>query len=119
MAEPRRVIDFDHHSRDYARDPVGKMRELRTNCPVAYSEAHGGFWVVTRYDDVKRVAYETDTFSSRHELPNGTSYTGAILPPPPTRFRPIEMDPPEQTRFRRLLNPLFSRGAVEKLRPRI
>ena len=119
MTEPRKVIEFDHHSGEYAKDPVGMMRTLRETCPVAYSEAHGGFWAVTRYDDVRRVAYETETFSSRHDLPNGTSFTGAILPPPPTRFRPIEMDPPEATRFRRLLNPLFSRQAIERFRPRL
>ena len=31
---------------------------------VAWSDEHGGFWVVTRYEDVLRVAQDWRTFSS-------------------------------------------------------
>jgi cytochrome P450 len=120
MAHERTVIDFDPHSADYARDPIGTLHRIRGQCPVAYSEAHDGFWLVTRYEDVTRVAFDNQRFSSRHDIPNdGKSFTGVILPPPPTSFRPIEMDPPEWTHYRRLLNPPFSPQAIEALRPKV
>jgi cytochrome P450 len=116
----RPCIDFDPHSLAYARDPVGTLREIRAKCPVAYSEAYGGFWLVTRYEDVRRVAHDTGTFSSRHDIPNdGKSFTGAFIPAQEARFGPVEMDPPQLTQFRRLLNPLFSKRAAERYRPRI
>jgi cytochrome P450 len=30
-------------------------RELRARCPVAHSDAYGGFWTVTRWADIERV----------------------------------------------------------------
>jgi cytochrome P450 len=116
----RACIDFDPHSRAYAQDPVGTLRRIRENCPVAFSEAYGGFWLVTRHEDVRRIAHDTDTFSSRHDIPNdGKSFTGAFIPAQEARFGPVEMDPPQLTQFRRLLNPLFSKRAAETYRPRI
>ena len=39
------VVGFDHHSASHADDPVGVYRELRATAPVAWTEAHGGYWV--------------------------------------------------------------------------
>ena len=36
----------------------------RGQCPVARTEEGGGFWLVTRYDDVKRVLEDWEMFSS-------------------------------------------------------
>ena len=38
---------------------------MRSLCPVTHSENYGGFWVVTEYEDVLRVAQDWETFSSR------------------------------------------------------
>lgn len=40
---------FDHHSPEYPENPTINA-DLRAHCPVAHSDAHGGFWVVTRYE---------------------------------------------------------------------
>ena len=37
---------------------------MRADHPVARSDEHGGFWVVTRHEDVLRVAQDWQTFSS-------------------------------------------------------
>jgi cytochrome P450 len=79
----------------------------RGQCPVARTEAGGGFWLVTRYDDVKRVLEDWETFSS----------TESGITPSAVSLGPISDDPPVQTAARQLLNPLFSRGAVAKYEP--
>ncbi|HZQ56850.1 MAG TPA: cytochrome P450 [Acidimicrobiales bacterium] len=111
------TVDLDHHSAAYAADPVGTLHELRAACPVGWSPHHGGFWALTRYDDVTRVLNDAATFSSRHDLEPDSPFKGVTIPPPPMQFIPVEMDPPEFMAYRRLLNPMFSPAAVERLRP--
>ncbi|HEY1701521.1 MAG TPA: cytochrome P450 [Trebonia sp.] len=79
----------------------------REHCPVARTEEGGGFWLVTRYDDVKRVLEDWETFSS----------TESPVMPSAVGLCPITDDPPVQTAARQLLNPLFSRGAVARYEP--
>ena len=57
---------FDHLSPELALDLHATLATMRERCPVARSDQHGGFWIVTRYDDVLRVAQDWQTFSSAH-----------------------------------------------------
>ncbi len=80
MAEPaieRRVVDFDHHSREFHEARVAEWAALR-QCPVAYNERYGGFWVVSGYEEVAAVSRDEVTFSSRHllEPEDGIDYLG-------------------------------------------
>lgn len=109
---------FDHHSPEYAENSAAINADLRSHCPVAHSDAHGGFWVVTRYEDVVRVAKDDETFASGHTV-NGVSPLGVTIPPAPVPHFPIEMDPPEYTPYRKLLNPMFSPAMSESWHPRI
>ena len=45
---------FDHLSPDLARELHPTLARARALCPVARSDAHGGFWVATRYSDLLR-----------------------------------------------------------------
>ena len=65
---PRPTVDFDHHSQEFADDWRAVTNDLRTKCPVAWTEAHGGYWVVSRYEDVKAVALDDTTFSSDNDM---------------------------------------------------
>jgi cytochrome P450 len=112
-------IELDHHSQAFAADPASALRSLRERCPVGWSPLYDGFWALTRYDDVSRVLGDAATFSSRHDLEPGSAFRGVTIPPPPMRFIPVEMDPPEFLGYRRLLNPIFSPAAVERLRPQM
>ena len=105
----RPVIDFDHHSSTFAEDPWSVFAHLRSECPVAWTEHHGGYWVVSRYDDVAAIARDDHTFSSAR---------GVTLPPSSMQMVPIEVDPPEFVEYRRVLNPFFSPAASEQLVPR-
>lgn len=95
--------DFDSAHREYAR--------LRQECPVARSNALGGFWALTRYDDVKRAASDSATYitSVQNVIPK-IAYTG--------RRPPLHLDPPEHTPYRRALNPLLSFERSEGFEPK-
>ncbi len=115
----RPTVALDHHSEAFAADPHAVLDDLRSRCPVAWSESYGGFWALTRYGDVQRVLGDAAGFSSRHDLSEGSPFGGVTIPAPPMRFIPVELDPPEFLAYRRLLNPIFSPPAVEALRPRM
>jgi cytochrome P450 len=118
----RAVVDFDHHSESYARDPFGALAQLRAQGPMLFSERHGGYWIPTRYDDVAAVAKDDLTYSSRHDIakPGETGecpYAGIVHPGAPIASSFIEMDPPQSLMYRRLFAPWFARRATERLRP--
>lgn len=104
-------VGFDHHSSEFAADPWTPLAELRSRCPVAHSEAYGGFWVITSYEEIKRVAHDDETFSSAETI---------LIPPKKNAYQksiPIEMDAPEFLEYRRIMQPLFSPAAVERMAP--
>jgi cytochrome P450 len=116
--KPRPSIDFDHHSADFADNWREITAGLRTKCPVAWTEAHGGYWVVSRYADVKAVALDDHTFSSDNDLMNERNGgKGTAIPSAPMQLIPLEVDPPKFTAYRKLLNPKFSPSAAEPWRP--
>ena len=91
----RPVVDFDHHSESYARDPFGASAQLRAQGRMLFSERHGGYWVPTRYDDVAAVAKDDLTYSSRHDIaePGETGecpYAGIVHPGAPIASSFIE-----------------------------
>ena len=69
-------IDFDHHSAEFAARPWETLAAIRGDHPVAWTEAHGGYWVVASYDAVYEAAHDAKAFSSRHDEPYGTAAAG-------------------------------------------
>lgn len=111
------AVEFDHNSAEYAARWREIYTDLRGRCPVARSDANGGFYVLTRYADVARAVKDDDTFSSTHDATPGSPYGGIIIPPTPNVSIPIEMDPPEFTPLRKLLNPPFAPGQAKRWEP--
>ncbi len=111
MTAPIGCVHFDHHSSEFAADPWPTLAELRRTCPVARSDRYDGFWVLTRYEEIRQVALDDQTFSSAE----------TILVPPKKNAKqksiPIEMDPPDFLEYRRLLHPMFSPAATDRLEP--
>ena len=104
-------VDFDHHSEAFAVDPWSQLARLRSECPVARTGSHGGFWVLTGYEEIRRVATDDETFSSAETL---------VIPPKKNvgqKSIPAEMDAPEFLAFRRILHPMLSPAAVDRLTP--
>lgn len=118
MSNTKPIVGFDHHSADYAADPWNVAATLSRESPVAWSESHGGFWVISGFEEVREATRNAKTFSSRHDMPNGCSrFQGINLPSVNGRFLPIEIDPPEQLEWRRVLASHFSPQAAAKLHP--
>jgi cytochrome P450 len=115
------VDQFDHHSHDFAQHWRDVYAGMRKQCPVAHSDRHGGFSILTRYDDIKKVLADPDTFVSGRELSLGGSVVsgGATVPTNPVRMGMMEMDPPVSQAYRKLLAPLLSRKAIDAYRPRM
>ena len=103
--------DFDQNTAEFAADPWSKYEELRSRCPVAHTDAHGGFWVLSKYEDVVKVAKDDITFSSvpTTVIPDSGVYN----------LIPLQSDPPDLQRYRVALLPYFTPKAVEKYAPRI
>jgi cytochrome P450 len=89
------VRTFDHH-RDPAIfvDPLTAFDRFRDE-RVFWTPELEGFWVLTRYADIRAVLRDTESFSSRN-----TSIPAAGWPRP---LMPVELDPPDHGRFRALL----------------
>jgi len=102
---------FDHLSAELAQVMPDTMARMRRLCPVARSEEHGGFWVVSCYDAALAVAQDWPTYSSAHGL-SITANPGLI------RNLPVEADPPEQYIYKRLVSPFFTPSAVARLEAR-
>jgi cytochrome P450 len=107
LAEEWCLHHFDHLSEELAQDLPGVMARMRRLCPVARSEEHGGFWVVSSYDEALAVAQDWATYSSAHGL-SVTANPGLI------RNLPVEADPPEQYIYKRLVSPFFTPSAVAR-----
>ncbi len=100
--------------------PHDQFAWLRAHDPVhRHAEPNGpGFWAVTRFDDVKAIGRDSETFSSRPTMmiadpdPQRTAEAGDHL-------MMIMTDPPLHTRMRRLISRDFTPRAVSALVPRL
>ncbi|GAA3204650.1 cytochrome P450 [Actinocorallia longicatena] len=96
---------FDHLSPELAQSMPETMARMREMCPVARSEEHGGYWVVSGYEESLAVAQDWATYSSAHGL-------NIITTKMAVRNLPVQVDPPEQRIYKRLINPFFTPAAV-------
>ncbi|MBS0366939.1 MAG: cytochrome P450 [Proteobacteria bacterium] len=101
------VLDpYDHR---FHWDPYPFYRAAREHDPVYYY-APGGFWLLTKWDDVNRAFRDHKTFINTGALALEKD-ANEKLPYP--LF--IASDPPEHTRQRAVLAPLMMPGALAKL----
>jgi cytochrome P450 len=73
--------------------------------------------VLTTYADVARAVKDDETFSSYHDPDPASPFGGIIIPPSPNVSTPIELDPPDFTPLRKLLNPHFAPGKADVWEP--
>jgi cytochrome P450 len=70
-------------------------------------------WIVRRVEDLRKIYFDTDTFSSKDFSPYskmiGDTWTNT----------PAEVDPPEHAKYRAFVNPLFTPKAMAKLEDNI
>jgi len=72
----------------------------RSACPVLKTDADEGYYIITRYDDLRTVLEDPGTYSSVQ-----AGLRGVPLPMPP-----LTEDPPRHIEYRRALNKYLSRS---------
>jgi cytochrome P450 len=100
------LAHYDHFDSELNANPYPVWATMREHCPIVHSDQHGGFWVLSRYEDTARIARDTDTFSSRKAM-IPVDVFAEELPP-------VTLDPPRHTQYRRLLLPLLTAAQAEK-----
>lgn len=91
--------------------PHATFKRLRDEDPVSWwNEKDGrGFWAVTRYEDILTVSKNPKVFSSAKGIRLEDMNPDELE----ARKTMMELDPPEHTDYRRMVQPPFSRREVE------
>jgi cytochrome P450 len=116
------AIDYRPNDPGFLADPFPLYQRLRDEDPAHWSPRLKA-WVLTRYEDVKRVCLDEGMSSDRLRP------FFATLPPPEARkladlaryltLWMVFRDPPEHTRLRRLAAKVFHVRSIHALRPNI
>jgi cytochrome P450 len=103
------IRNFDHHAPEVAATIHTFLGNVRAQCPIAWSEQNGGFFLVASQDLIAEVARDHNRFSSAVRglgavmlLPDWDDVTAPLF----------ETDPPEHTLWRRIMQPYFPAGVV-------
>jgi cytochrome P450 len=102
---------FDIYDAQTSQNLNEIVHQAHAGCPVAHSEAHGGYYVVAGYVEAAAALGDDAGFSSRG---------GKSIPARQTvEMPPLDSDPPEHREYRRLLNRFFSKAGLAKHEPAI
>jgi cytochrome P450 len=110
------------NARGCPRGVLFGSRELDENFPAAVQELHAvspvsadmrfeDTYFISRYDDVHAILQDWETYTSALGVGG--------LPGEVNRLIPLEVDPPEHTQWRRLLNPYLTRPRMRQHAPQI
>lgn len=100
---------FNHHE-STVEDMWELYPQLHRGCPVAHSDALGGYYMLAGYEDVKNAAHRWEEFSSAG---------GMMLPKAPFRIAAIEFDPPEHDFWRSLYREVLKRSTYKSFADRL
>jgi cholest-4-en-3-one 26-monooxygenase len=116
-----RLTEVDLYNTEvYVRGvPHDAFRFLRAEVPVYFHPEPGGagFWAVTKYEDIVTVGKDPTRFSSHRGGTNIRDYPPEDLSA--IQMMMVNMDPPQHTKFRRLVSQGFTPRMVAQLEPRI
>ncbi|MCV7314765.1 cytochrome P450 [Mycolicibacillus parakoreensis] len=121
---------FDFTSPDLLQSglPLREFAELRRTAPVWWNAQapgtggfrDGGYWVISRHEDIKTISRDNDTWSANRNgvvvrfhdemTPEQIELTKALL---------INHDPPAHTRLRKLVSRLFTPRSVAVLEAKL
>ena len=112
---------FDRHTPEYRHQFEAITQEMQANCPLAWSDTHGGHWVAAGNREVFELARAAGYLSNDHDVRGERrGYQGITIPTPAEMQIQggfLEMDPPGQREYRQALNPYLSPAAVARWRP--
>jgi cytochrome P450 len=123
-AQPTPLGDINPFDPAVLVEPWDYYRRVREAAPV-YRHPRLGIYLISSYRAVSEVVRNWEAFSNRF----GAALAGRGEPPPEVReaaregYPPVDTmltaDPPEQKRFRSLVNKAFTARRVESLEPRM
>jgi cytochrome P450 len=121
---PARTLALDPRDPGFVQDPYPCYRMLLERAPVFYWRDYG-YWCFARHDDVsallrdRRFGRQVLHVMSRSELgwPEPPGHLAAFTAY--ERHALLELEPPEHTRMRALVNRPFLQRVTERLRPRL
>lgn len=103
---PEWVFEFDIYEDPALLENLhASYARLHGSAPdVFYTPANGGHWVLTRHDDIVAAVLDPEHFSATEmQIPR--------VPNPPLLI-PLNLDPPDNLPYRKILMPFFSPKAV-------
>ncbi|MCC0057603.1 MAG: cytochrome P450 [Rhodobiaceae bacterium] len=101
------IVDFDIFDvKPVDGDLHAGYHKLHSGPDIFYTPKNGGYWVLTRADDIYDVMRDHERFSN-HGVALMREHEGV-------RFIPGEIDPPIHTAFRKVLNPQTSPKRVRE-----
>ncbi|MCP4908544.1 MAG: cytochrome P450 [bacterium] len=95
---------------EIAACPQPVYRKMLAGCPVAKS-AIDGAPIISRYEDVTWALRHPEIFSSAMDLQIALGTERPMIPQ--------QIDPPAQTKYRKILDPRFSKKRMKELTPQI
>ncbi|PXW28725.1 UNVERIFIED_CONTAM: cytochrome P450 [Williamsia faeni] len=114
-------IHFDRHTPEYRHQFESITQEMHQQCPLAWTDTHGGHWVAAGNDEVFELARSAHVSSDRDPDGIRKGYKGITIPSMDSESMPragiLEMDDPEHHQHRQILNPYLSPAAVKRWEP--
>ena len=104
------IIDTDFRIERPAFWHFDRLNAVRELAPIVANTTPHDFWMVSRYDEVKEALQRSDVFTNR--------VTSALGDPNnKVRLIPQNLIGQEHVKYRHVLNPWFSPGAVQRIAP--
>ncbi|ADI03371.1 cytochrome P450 [Streptomyces bingchenggensis BCW-1] len=114
-------VIFNPFTPEFMEDPYPHYAELRRHVPV--HEHPGGFWMLSRYEDVDALMRSGLSVEQRHVAPGPfrDAYTNAGVTDEPRLkgLALLDRDPSDHTRLRKLVSKAFTPRAINAMEPRI
>lgn len=108
LPQDHKKDDFDPLTNNDPTRIYAEYDQLRSSCPVAYTNKYSGYWLLSRYEDVKQVALDSTTYISSVK---------AVVPSDPRGIRrpPLNFDAPKHTPYRTALDRTLKPTRLKRL----
>jgi cytochrome P450 len=114
---PSESLIFNPFTPDFMNDPYPHYAELRRHVPV--HEHPGGFWMLSRYEDVSALMRSGLSVEQRHVAPgpfrDAYAKAGVTDEPRLKGLALLDRDAPDHTRLRKLVTMAFTARAVNAM----
>jgi cytochrome P450 len=114
MSTAESTVYYDPYDFEIDTDPYPVWRRLRDEAPLYHNEKYG-FHAVSRYEDVRKVLLDWQTFSSAKGTVLELIRSGMEIPPGSIIFE----DPPGHNLHRGLLSRVFSPRKMAEIEPQV